>query len=83
MFSFTISFEVTETPDGLFHVQNWVGPFRGQHHVHTAKGLKNWMRKADINKKHLRIRKGECNCGLKPGDVREYDGQVWHNNDFE
>jgi hypothetical protein len=31
----------------------------------------------------VKVVKGECNCGLKPGDVKEYDGYVWHNPKWE
>jgi len=74
-------FFATETPDGLIHVQNYVGAYRGQHHVHTRESFERWQRETGASVEE--IRKGECNCGLKAGDVKEYDGYKWHNEKFE
>lgn len=81
MMTFTMSFYVTITEDGLYHVQNYVRGFRGQHRVHSKKGYEFWLK--NIDKKDVKISKGKCDCGLKAGDVREYDGQLWHKKEFE
>jgi hypothetical protein len=80
MLSFKIYFYAVETPDGNIHVQNYVGIYRGQHHVHSKKGFKKWLRENDLK---VDVVKGKCDCGLKPGDIKEYDGVVWHNPRFE
>jgi len=82
MWDLTMRFYVTETPDGLIHVQNVIGPFLGQHHVHTKEGYEKWKRSGKIKKKNIIYQKGECNCGLKPSQVREYDGHVWTSDRF-
>jgi hypothetical protein len=74
-------FYATETPDGLIHVQNFVGPLRGQHHVHTKESFERWQRETGSSVEVLK--KGECYCGLKAGDVREHDGFTWHNDKFD
>jgi hypothetical protein len=74
-------FYVVRTPDGLYHIQNVVMGHLGQHHIHSEKSYKKWVK--GIDKKFVHFREGECNCGLKPGDVKEYDGQVWHNPKWE
>jgi len=68
---FEMHFYVTRTPDGNIHVQNAVGPYMGQHHVHTRKDFAIW--KADIPKGQLHDhgRIEPCDCGLAPGEVRE------------
>lgn len=63
------------------HIQNMVMGYEGQHHIHTWKGLLKW--KENIDKKFIHIEHGECDCGLKIGDVKEYSGEVWHNKKFE
>jgi len=72
----------TETPDGLIHVQNYVMGLSGQHHVHTKEGFRAWLKIAKVRKRDVSIRKGSCNCGLKPSEVREYDGRKWKSDDF-
>lgn len=77
------TFKVTESPDGMFHVQNIVGMYLGQHHIHSKKGFEEWKKKAaPENKGKLKIEKGVCNCGLKPGWVREINGRDWFNANF-
>jgi hypothetical protein len=72
----------SRTSDGLYHVQNMLGPYAGQHHVHTEKGYREWSKK--LNKRYLHIEDAEsCPCGLKPGYVREHDGRVWFKKEFE
>jgi len=74
-------FYATETPDGLIHVQNFVTGLRGQHHVHDKESFERW--KKGIKREFLHYSKGTCDCGMKSGDVEEYDGQRWHNDKFE
>lgn len=62
--------------DGTVHVQNWVGPFAGQHHVHTKEGFEAWRKNVAGMNAVKRIR-GQCACRLKPGQVRDYDGRIW------
>jgi hypothetical protein len=74
-------FYIVKNPDGTYHVQNVVMGMLGQHHVHTEKGFKEWSK--NIDKRFIHFMDGVCNCGLKPGDVKEYDGKVWHNEKYE
>ena len=74
-------FYVFRTKDGLYHVQNVVMGRLGQHHVHTEEGFKRWAK--GIPERLIHMMMGECNCGLRPGDVMEYNGKVWHNPEFE
>ena len=63
------------TPDGLYHVQNMVGPYEGQHHVHTEAGYKKWKR--GIDKKRIHLEEAEsCACGLESGYIKSSDGTV-------
>jgi hypothetical protein len=80
--SFEMHFYVVKTPDGLYHVQNIVAGHLGQHHVHSEKSYERWAQKVDKRLIHY-LGERECNCGLKCGDIREYDGTVWHNPKFE
>jgi len=84
MLQFEMHFYITKTEDGLIHVQNYIrgiGGGIGQHHVHNEDSFKRW--KKDIDPKYLHISKEKtCNCGLKLGYVREYDGHVWFNDRF-
>jgi len=86
MLSFEMHFYIAKTPDGLYHVQNYVrgiGGGSGQHHLHNEESFKRW--KKDIDPKYLHISEEKsCSCGMKrSGDVREYDGHEWHNERFE
>lgn len=82
--TFKMKFIAVECEDGTVHVQNIVeGPYisyLGQHHVHSKDGFKKWCMENNLT---IEVVKGKCNCGLKPGDVKEYDGYVWHNPKFE
>lgn len=73
-------FYVTQTPDGLYHVQNMVMGMSGQHHVHMKKGFNHW--KADLEPGDISYTKGVCDCGLKPGWVRDHDGPTHYNPDL-
>jgi hypothetical protein len=77
-----MTFLATETSDGLIHVQNYVGYHEGQHHVHTKESFEKWKNQGKTPTE-VTVEKGECLCKLKAGDVREYDGQIWHNNKWE
>ena len=86
MFQPEMRFYVWRNRDGSIHVQNvvyFLGVRYGQHHVHTEEGFRRWLEKAGVKPEQLVFLDGECGCGLKPGDVREYDGRVWHNPEFE
>ena len=82
MISIKIEMEhyVTEAPNGTVHVQNVIGGLPGQHHVHTPASFKRWCE--TTHPKIAETAKGECGCGLTPGQVREYDGGVWFNDRF-
>lgn len=73
-----MSFYATECPDGTIHVQNFVMGLKGQHHVHSKESFKRWSQGKTVN-----VDKGECDCGLKLGDCREYDGNEWHSEKWE
>ncbi|MFA5152470.1 MAG: hypothetical protein WC554_07935 [Clostridia bacterium] len=82
MMSAKMSFVAHKSTDGNIHVQNYVGAMSGQHHVHSPEGFEKWKR--TIHLKDLTMEdEHECFCGLKPGDVREYDGWVWKNEMFQ
>ncbi len=76
----SMTFYATTTPDGNVHVQNAVMGLMGQHHVHTRAGFLKWKRQ--VRKEDLRTEKSRspCGCGLKPGQVREYDGKTWESD---
>ena len=74
-------FYVVRNPDGTYHVQNVVLGHLGQHHVHTEKGFEKW--KKDVPERLIHYIEGTCDCGLRPGDIMEYDGKVWHNPELE
>ena len=59
--------QVTHTPDGLYHCQNYIYGLPGQHFV-TAEVPDD--RPTDVSE-------GTCDCGLELGQCREYDGRVW------
>jgi hypothetical protein len=83
-FPIEMHFYVVKAPDGTYHVQNILSPFGklGQHHVHSEKSYEKWAQ--NIDKKFIHyLGEKPCDCGLKCGDVREYDGRVWHNPEFE
>jgi hypothetical protein len=76
-------YAVDITPDGLHHVTNVVMGMRGQHHVHTKEGYDCWKSHNKIPDENIIIGEGNCNCGMNPGDVEEYDGHKWHSDRFE
>lgn len=56
----------------LIHVTNQIGPYTGQHHVHTEAKFKRWARDKDpstIDTETLR-RCEPCDCGLTAGQVK-------------
>ena len=84
MLRISMSFYVTKTSDGLLHVQNYVMGHKGQHHVHTEKGFKKWLNGlSEAERLSIHMNGSECQCGLGPGDVKEYDGRQWHKKEFE
>jgi hypothetical protein len=63
---------VTETKDGLYHVQNVVMGYFGQHHVHTKKQFEAWLKKNKIAEDDIiKLAGNECDCGLKAGEVKD------------
>lgn len=76
---YRMTFYLTVTPDGLYHIQNGVAGLSGQHHVHSAAAFKRWRKPDD----DIRESQGECDCGLGVGDVRDHTGREWHNKEFE
>lgn len=82
MMTIRMTYHVTITEDGFYHVQNVVMGHLGQHHVHTKKGYEFWLKNIN-NKEDIKVSKGKCNCDLNAGDVREYDGHIWHKQEFE
>lgn len=78
-------FYVTKTPNNLYHVQNYVGAYRGQHHVHSEESYLRWIMGLTVKEyEDIEVKLGECSCGLnKSGMVREYDGREWFNDRFE
>lgn len=76
---YEMHFSTTRTRDGLYHVQNVVGGMLGQHHCHTAEGYRYWKSKTRVLKQFIHTSKGECDCGLKAGQVRSHDGAVRFN----
>ena len=83
MFELKMMYYVSTNKDGTIHVQNCIMGRFGQHHVHSKKGFENW--KKNISEKDIIKLKDtkDCNCNLKVGDVKEYDGTIWHNEKFE
>ena len=57
----------TETPDGLYHPQNYVGPIPGQHFVTNA---------LPGDGRRMTTVQGDCDCGLMKGQVRSYTGHI-------
>jgi hypothetical protein len=79
---FQMLFRAVIYPDGTVHVQNSVMGHLGQHHVHTLKGYKQWKKDTERECEETKAKKGEkCDCGLKVGQTREYDGQTWDNEE--
>lgn len=80
---FTMHHFATIYDNGTVHVQNCVAGMDGQHHVHTLKGYRKW--KKDVGGRNAIDTKAKpgamCDCGLAPGQMREYDGKVWENTD--
>lgn len=81
MMSIEMHFYVNRNKDGTIHVQNAVMGMIGQHHIHSKKGFEKW--KQGITEKCITSLEGECNCGLKIGDVKDHHGNITHNDRFE
>jgi hypothetical protein len=67
---FEMNHYVQRTPDGLVHVTNMVGPYEGQHHVHTEKQFTEWAKQ--VSSRNIKLLEGcdPCDCGLRAGEVR-------------
>jgi hypothetical protein len=61
--------------NGLVHVTNMVGPYEGQHHVHTPAGFRTWRKGVEAACVDLKG-VGPCHCGLTPGQARDRDGHI-------
>ena len=59
-------FYITRTPDGLYHVQNFVNGYRGQHHVHTPSEFKQWRK--GIDRKYVHWIAAKYCCDIRPGE---------------
>lgn len=75
---FTMEHYVSREPDGTVHVQNAVGPYLGQHHVHTPEDFERWMEGrpdlgiGPVDPTNLHdVQAGPCQCGLKAGEMRD------------
>lgn len=68
----TMTFSVSKDTDGNIHVQNGVMGMLGQHHVHSPEGFERWRKPGDS----IREIDGLCDCGLRPGQVRDHTGHV-------
>ena len=68
----TMRFYVSKSPDGLYHVQNAVGGYLGQHHVHTKASFESWSKDME----NIEMLDGPCDCGLTAGQVRDHNGNV-------
>jgi hypothetical protein len=76
LLSMTMHFYVSQDSDGSIHVTNMVGAYEGQHHVHTPEDFEKWKAetlKSFAKEEHfhrLESRFDQCDCGLKPGEVK-------------
>lgn len=71
----TMYFYVHKDPNGLYHIQNAVGPYLGQHHVHTKESFEEWREKVPAEQIEM-MDDGLCDCGLSAGQVRSHTGTV-------
>jgi len=70
--------------DGTVHVQNYVSGMAGQHHVHTLEGYRKWKGDLKLKCSERKGKSGEkCDCGLSPGQLKEYTGHVWENKEHK
>jgi len=85
MMNITPKFYVWKNSDGLYHIQNYIGMYKGQHHIHNEDSYKQWMENLNkIERSNMVMMRGTCECGHnKSGIIEEYDGRVWFNNKFE
>ena len=63
-------FYVSKDKKGNLHVQNMIGPYQGQHHVHTPEDFKRWKRLNRIPNDVISELDGTCECGLQAGGTR-------------
>jgi len=80
---FSMLYSAVIYDDGTVHVQNSVMGHLGQHHIHSFKGYRRWKKDLKLNCDEKKAKKGEkCDCKLKtPGQIREYDGKEWVNDE--
>jgi len=81
-FMLSMDFYAHRDPGGNWHVQNAVMGHLGQHHVHSPAGFEKWRKTTSKKCLHLSDKVFKCSCGLGPGDCREYDGEVWHGEEY-
>jgi hypothetical protein len=57
---------------GLVHVTNWVGPYCGQHHVHTEAEFMVWKLSEGVGVLDLKTlaKCKPCDCGLAAGEMK-------------
>ena len=83
MYRLQMRFYVFQTPDGNYHVQNMVGGYEGQHHVHSPQSFDKWSKEiAGLGNIEM-LDPASCDCGLVPGDIRGHTGKIQHNAEFE
>lgn len=70
---------VSESEDGMLHVQNILMGMNGQHHVHTKDEYEKWKKNGKIESRDITManKRYKCNCGLKPGEVKDHEGRVY------
>lgn len=76
-----MDFKVSRLPDGTYHVQDRVGAFLGQHHVHSKEGFDRWEKKRKSGEISIEAAPN-CDCGMGVGFVKECNGKVWFNAAF-
>jgi hypothetical protein len=82
MFVPHMDFYVVIDANSRYHVQNILMGHDGQHHVHTKESFAKWKKNVDSKDIHISKTKAQCDCGLMPGDVRDHEGHVSHNDRF-
>lgn len=68
--------EVAVAPDGACHVQDVHRFSLGQHRVYGAAAYARWRRSV-TGGVPVEERQAACDCGLAPGQVREFTGTTW------
>jgi hypothetical protein len=70
MTMFRMTHYVTIETDGTYHVQNAIGGWLGQHHVHTKEDFERWAQNVSVDD-ITNLGEAGCTCGLKPGEMKE------------